>query len=627
MTVAEKHAFQAEIKQLLNILVHSLYKDREIFLRELVSNASDALAKIQFEMLTNRDVLDADAELFIEIQPDSENRTLKIVDTGIGMTAEEMMNNLGVIARSGAKEFAQRLKESNSQNAAELIGQFGVGFYSVFMVAEKVEVTSRSYLPEAQATTWISSGEESYELVPAEKTTRGTEIVIHLREDAAEFADEWKVREIVKRHSDYVSFPIYLEKKEGGEEEPTPLNQQTALWRRSASEVEAEDYQNFYRMLTMDFEAPLFHLHTQADTPLQFYALLYIPQKAEKSILSTRREPGLKLYTRKILIQEYNTDLLPEYLQFVQGVVDSEDLPLNVSRETVQANPLILKLKQVLVKRILGDLKKLAENDAEKYAQIWSEYSQFFKHGVIAEFGDRDKLLPLLRFHTSSHPEAWVSLDEYIERANTVDGQKAIYYIIADSVNNAARSPHLDPFQSRGLEVLYLTETVDGFFVNALREYKAFKFVSVDAAEVDLEGVGAAPDESESSENVAQDALDDLIVKMRNVLGESVESVRVSKVLSAGSPVRLVAPEGSLDRHTQHVYQMLNQDFEVPSRILEINPRHPIIRNLVAQPNQALVEDTVRLLYENALLADGLHPNPPDMVAHIQKLMEAATRL
>lgn len=630
MTIAEKHTFQAEIKQLLNILVHSLYKDREIFLRELISNASDALSKIQFEMLTNHDVVDSGADLFIEIHPDPENKTLKIVDTGIGMTDEEMVNNLGVIARSGARDFMQRLKESDSKNAAELIGQFGVGFYSVFMVADKVEVTSRSYLPNAQAYTWISTGEDSYEIVPADKETRGTEVLIHLREDAVEFAQEWKIRDVIKHHSDYVAYPIYLDKplEEGDTEEQVPLNQQTAIWRRAVSELEEADYNNFYRMLTMDFEEPIYHIHTQAEAPIQFYALLYVPKKAERSMFSARREPGLKLYTRKILIQEYNTDLLPEYLQFIQGVVDSEDLPLNVSRETVQANPLIAKLKQVLVKRILGDLKKLADSDAEKYEQIWSEYSQFFKHGVVSEFSDREKLLPLLRFRTSTHPENWVSLDEYVERQ--VEGQKAIYYVIADSLSNVRHSPHLDPFRARGIEVLFLTETVDGFFVSALRDYKELKLVSIDAADIDLEGVGVAPSETDTPEPVEQDALDALIVKMRNVLGESIESVRVSKVLSSGSPVRLVTPEGSLDRHTQRVYQMLNRDFEVPTRILEINPRHAIIRNLSARLENAdseVVESTIHLLYENALLADGIHPNPPDMVSHIQKLMEAATQL
>lgn len=629
MAVVEKHTFQAEIKQLLHILVHSLYKDREIFVRELISNASDALSKIQFEMLTNQDIVDPDAELLIEIHADPENRILKIVDTGIGMTAEEMVSNLGVIAHSGAREYLQRLKDATS--AAELIGQFGVGFYSVFMVADKVVVTSRSYLPEAQAWSWISSGEDSYEIVPAEKTTRGTEVVIHLREDADEFARVWKLREVIKRHSDYVGFPIYLypsDKKEEGEE--TPINQQVALWRRPASEVEAEEYNNFYRMLTADFEEPLVHIHAQGDAPIQFYALLYIPSRAERSLLSVRREPGLKLYTRKILIQEYNTDLLPDYLQFVQGVVDSEDLPLNISRETVQSNPQIAKLRQVLTKRVLSDLSKLADSEPEKYARLWAEFSQFFKHGVVSEYSDRERLLPLIRFHTSTHPDSWVSLDEYVERAKQVEGQKAIYYIITDSVNSAVHSPHLDPFKARGLEVLFLTETVDGFFVTALREHQGFKLVSVDAADLDLEGIGQVPAADETSTPVEQDALDQLLVKMRNVLGDSVESVRVSKVLSTGSPVRLVAPEGTLDRHTQRVYQLLDREFEIPPRILEINARHTIIRNLaehLERQDDELVESTVKLLYENALLADGIHPNPSEMVEHIQKLMEAATRL
>ena len=638
----ETHTFQAEIKQLLNILVHSLYTDSEIFLRELISNASDALSKLQFEMLTNDDVLDPEVELAINVEVDPDAKTIRISDTGIGMTKDEMMSNLGVIAQSGARSFLEKLQDNGDNVATDLIGQFGVGFYSVFMAADKVEVTSRSYLPDEQAYTWISSGEDSYEIIESDKATRGTEILIHLRDDAEEFATQWKIRQAIKHHSDFVAFPIYLEdlsaEKPDDEDEsmedriPEAVNQQQAIWRRSTGDIEDEEYNNFYRMLTLDMEDPLMRIHAQGDAPIQYYALLYIPKKAERNMFSTRKEPGLKLYARKVLIQEYTTDLLPEYLQFVQGVVDSEDITLNVSRETVRANQQMAQLKQTVTRRVLRDIKRMADDDEnpELYAEFWAEYSPFLKHGVISEYGDRDRLLPLLRFNTDQHPDALVTLDEYVERLEAVEGQNTIYYIMADSVAAASRSPHLDPFRARGIEVLYLTERADGFLVTALTDYKGYKLVSVDSADLELDGVGELNEEDAQEDPADDNAVDQLVVRMRNVLGEAVESVRVSKVLFSGSPVRLVAPEGAIDRHTQQVYKMLERDFEVPTRIMEINPRHQIIKNLAGHleggvQGDEMVDNTISILYENALLAEGLHPNPAELAQHIQKLMEVAT--
>lgn len=634
MTTAT-HNFQAEIKQLLHILVHSLYKDREIFLRELISNASDALSKVQFEMLTNDNVLDADAPLKIEIYVNPDDKTLRIVDTGIGMTDDEMVSNLGIIARSGARDFVEKMKAAGD-SATNLIGQFGVGFYSAFMVADKIEVTSRSYLPDAQAYTWISSGEDTYEIIPADKTERGTEILIHLREDSEDFAQTWQIQQTIRRHSDYVAFPIFVidesesKDEDAEQDDPQAVNQQQAIWRRSASDVEDEDYNNFYRSLTMDFEPPLMHIHANGDAPIQYYALLYIPAKSERNMFSLRKEPGLKLYARKILIQEYTTDLLPEYLQFVQGVVDSEDIKLNVSRETIQADPQMVKLKQTVTRKVLSELGRLAKSDPEAYAKIWAEYSVFLKHGVVSEYADRSRLLPLMRFYTSQSEGELVSLEDYVERMP--EGQEDIYYIMADTVAAASRSPHLDPLRARNLEVIYLTESVDGFFVDALSDYEGHKLVNVDSASLDLEGVGEAPADSEDDEKPDETNLDELIVRMRNVLGDAVESVRVSKVLgsSSGNPVRLVAPEGAMDRHKQRLYQMLERDFEVPARIVELNPAHPIVRNLAQKiaggvANDEWVETNIQVLYQNALLAEGLHPNPADLAMYIQKLMEQST--
>jgi molecular chaperone HtpG len=636
--MAEQHVFQAEIKQLLHILVHSLYTDREIFLRELISNAADALSKMQFLQLTEQAVLDADSELYIEVYADPAARQVRIVDTGLGMTHDDLMNNLGVIAQSGVKGFLEQMQQAGDLKQS-LIGQFGVGFYSVFMVAEHVEVISRSYQPTAEAYRWASDGGESYTLEPAEKTTRGTEIIVHLREAAAEFADGWRLREIIKRHSDYVSFPIYLiqpapEGQEEGEAaaqqteaENKPVNQQTALWRRPAGEISPEDYDNFYRSLTLDFEPPALRIHTQSDAPIQYYALLFLPKKREGNMFSLRKQPGLKLYARKVLIQEYNADLLPDYLQFVQGVVDSEDIPLSVSRETVQTNPHMAKLKQVLKRKVLSELAKLAKNEAEAYIGFWEEMGPYLKQGVITDYEDREKLLPLLRFQSSHAAGEWTGLEDYAARMEGVEGQEAIYYLIADNAAAASHSPHLDPFRERGIEVLFLTDSMDGFMVNSLRDYKGHKLLSVDVADLDLSGVGQAAENTEKPADAAD--LAGLVAKMKGVLGEAVSDVRVSKVLGAGSAVRLVTPEGSLDRHTQRVYQMLEKDFQAPARILEVNPRHRVIHNLLRHLGQNAegpqVQTLIQVLYGNALMADGIHPNPAEFVRQVQNLLELAS--
>src|SRR5215510_4052806 len=359
-TPVEQFTFKAETKQLLNILIHSLYRDREVFLRELLSNASDALNRLRFEMVTNQNVLDPTAELSIHVKADKDNRTITIQDTGIGMTREEVIENLGTIAQSGARKFIEATKDKKV-DFAQVIGQFGVGFYSVFMVAEWVRVTSRSYRPEAEAVSWYATGEDNFEVGAADMSERGTKVEIKLKEDAAEFAEDYRLRNIIHKHSDYIGFPIYI--GDGN----APVNKQTSLWRTSKQDVTEEQYKEFYKQTTLDLEEPMLHIHMITDAPVQLYALLYIPGKAERGMFSMRKDDGLKLYSRNILIDEYNKDLLPEYLRFVQGVVDSEDLPLNVSRETVQSSGLMLKLKKVLTNQVIKELETLAKNNAEKY--------------------------------------------------------------------------------------------------------------------------------------------------------------------------------------------------------------------------------------------------------------------
>lgn len=612
---AQPIAFKAETRQLLDILVHSLYTEREIFLRELVSNASDALTQVDFEILTNREVLDPQAELAIRIIPNQEEKTLTISDSGIGMTAEEMVANLGTIARSGAREFIAALKESG-KSAADLIGQFGVGFYSAFMVADWIRVSSRSYRPEAHAAAWFCTGADTFTVEPAEKATRGTDVVIKLKDDAAEFLQDHRLREIIRKHSDFIPFPIYI----GDQKEQA--NRQTAIWRQSPREVEKKAYEDFYQQLTLEFEPPLTHVHMVVDAPVQLYAILYLPANAERGIFSLRKENGLKLYARKVLIQEYNKDLLPEYLGFVQGVVDSEDLPLNVSRETVQSNRVMAQLKKLVTGKVIDALKSLAKDDPEAYQKFWEGYGRYIKQGVAIEQTDVETLYPLLRFHTTTHPEAWSSLDDTIGRMK--EGQDKIYYIMGDDERSIVHSPHLDIVKKLGYEVLIMTDPVDAFMLTRLNKYQERDLENVAAAKLDAPKEQSPSEESQPA--VPESQYTALTERFKQQLGERVADVRMTERLS-DSPARLVDPEGALNQEMQRVYRMLNRDFEAPKKALELNPRHPILVQLDAlsadSPISLLVIEQV---YEDALLIEGLHPDPAGMIGRIQKLMEAALK-
>jgi molecular chaperone HtpG len=620
--MAEQFAFKAEIQQLLNILVHSLYTDRDIFLRELISNASDALTRFQFEQLTNHDVLDPNAELAIEVVPDEEAGTLTITDSGIGMSQEELVSNLGVIAHSGAKAFVEALAQNKDNRAVQdLIGQFGVGFYSAFMIADKIRVVSRSYRPDDQAYAWESDGSETYTIEPAERAERGTDIILYLKEDAKEYLQEWKLKDVIRRHSDYIAFPIYV-----GEDE-TPTNKQTAIWRQESKEVTDEQYNDFYKMLTLDFEEPLHRIHMRADVPLQFYALLYVPATAERTMLSTRREPGLKLYARKVLIQEYTTDLLPEYLQFVQGVVDSEDLPLSVSRESVQATRIMANLKKTLTNKVLSDLKRLAKNKRDVYLQIFDSFGRFLKQGLAVSPADREELEPLLYFHSTRSTEDMITLSDYVERM--AENQEDIYYILGDDLASAARSPHLDAFRQRGIEVLYFTDAVDPIMLMGLSDYKDHKLRNVDEADIDLRGIGKQPETpEEKTEPLADDAFGTLRQRFTTVLGERVQEVRESKNL-VGSAARLVSSETNPNRNMFRINRLLDREYELPVKILELNPRHPLLHNLsnllAGGKPSPLVDLVIEQVFETALLQEGLHPDPASMAARMQLLMQAAT--
>lgn len=609
--------FKAEIQQVLNILVHSLYTEKEIFLRELISNASDALNQMRFEQLTNRNVVDADAELVIRISSDPDKRMLTISDTGIGMTREDLVENLGTIAHSGARAFLEAAKDG-AKNLSDVIGQFGVGFYSVFMVAEWVRVTSRSYKPEAEAAAWYATGADTYTLSPAEKTSRGTVIEIKLKEDAADFAQESKLRNVIRTHSDYVAFPIYL--NDGSEQ----VNRQTAIWRVQPREMKEEQYADFYKQLTLFPDPPAAHTHVATDAPVQVYAILYVPAKADRGLFSLRKEEGLKLYSRKILIKEYTRDLLPEYLRFVQGVVDSEDLPLNVSRESVQSNAVIAKIKKILTNELLKTLKDLAQKDSEAYAHFWQEFGRHIKEGIAIDHVERETLYPLLRFKTNRFIDRWSSLNDYVGRMKPE--QKVIYYLLGDDERSITRSPHLDYFEHSGLEVITLTDPIDSFMVLGLTIYEGFKVQNI--ASADVEVPSSKENEAKPTEQpaISTDDFNALAQRFKSQLGERVSDVRASTRLSS-SVARLVDPEGGINQEMQRVYRMVDQDYKAPIKVLELNPQHPILQGLNNLPAEdELSKAVIEQVYESALLIEGLHPDPAGMIPRIQQLMEAALK-
>jgi len=617
MTENQPIAFKAEIKQLLNILIHSLYSDREIFLRELVSNASDALTQMHFVSLTEREVLDPDAELKIQINVDEDEKILRITDTGIGMTQDELVQNLGTIAQSGARAFLEAAQEGENQQAlVDVIGQFGVGFYSVFMVAEWVRVTSRSYQPEAQAAFWYATGGDTFEVGEAEKKDRGTTIEIKLNAESEDFAQEYRLREIVKKHSDYVAYPIYV----GDSEEQ--VNSQTALWRQSPREVEDDQYNEFYRQMTLDFEPPLEHIHYVVDAPLQLYALLYFPAKVDRGVFSLRKEDGLKLYVRKVLIQDYNSELLPRYFRFVQGVVDTEDLPLNVSRETIQDNPIIAKLRRVITNQVLNKLKSMAEEEVDKYAKFWENFGIFIKEGIASEPGESENLAPLVRFHTTTQTESWTSLSDYVQRMK--DGQDKIYFILGDDDRSVARSPHLDYFREHGYEVVMFTDPMDSFMLMGLRKYNDFDLVNVASPDLDLPVAEETPKGETQPEKLPEADFASLVERFKSQLGERVTDVRATDRLR-NSVARLVDPEGTMDQEMQRVYRYLEREYEVPKKVLELNPRHPIVAKLSElDEGDELGQEIIEQIYDSALLIEGLHPDPASMLPRIQDLMEKA---
>lgn len=610
--------FKAETQQLLNILIHSLYTEHEVFLREIISNASDALTRLNYAMLTNRDVLDPEAELAIWIAVDPEQKTLTIRDTGIGMTEAELVENLGTIAHSGARAFLEAAQKDNIP-LSDVIGQFGVGFYSAFMVAEWIKVSSRSYLPDSRATVWTSTGASTFTVQPDEKADRGTVITIKLKEDSQEFCQEYRLEQIIKKHSDYIPYPIYI----GQGENLKQANQQTALWRQAPQKVEEQTYLDFYKQFSLDMEPPLAKLHLSVDAPVQMYAVLFVPGSAERNIFSTRKEDGLKLYARKVLIQDYCKDLLPDFLRFMQGVVDSEDLPLNVSRESIQSTRVMSQLNRLITSKVIDTLKTLAQEKPDVYGKFWKAYGNFIKEGLATNAEHFEALQPLLRFHTLNHPDQWVSLEEYSGQMKI--GQDKIYYLLGEDDRSVMNSPHLEVFRKHNYDVILLTEPIDSFMLLRLNKYQQYEFVNVSSESLKNPELDQ-PVESEAEKLSVTDQIQGLISTFKNQLGERVAEVRPTSRL-VESPARLVDKAGSMDVEMQRVYRMLKKDYEVPQKVLEVNPSHPIILELQKiTDDETLRSNIIEQIYEDALLLEGLHPEPARMIQRIQSIMEAALK-
>lgn len=616
---ARKHAFQAEVKQVLDIVIHSLYTHREIFVRELVSNATDALEKLRYEKVVTKEIADPDLDLEIRIDVDESNKTITITDTGIGMTEEEIIASLGTIAHSGTREFLKHVSESPSQDV-QLIGQFGVGFYASFMVAKEVKVFSRSYKPDATGVEWTSTGDGEYTVEAAERLKRGTKVLLTLRDDAEEFASADKIEEIVKQYSNFVPFPIYIGDKK--------VNTIQAIWTRNKSDIKDGEYAEFYKYIANAHDEPIFRLHFTADAPLQISSLLFVPAHNMEQFGFGRTEPGVNLYCRKVLIQQNSDAILPEWLRFVRGVVDSEDLPLNISRETFQDNALIKKLRKVITSRFLKFLGEQAGSDGETYEKFWKTFGAFLKEGATADYEYRNDIAPLLRYDTSKEAGKLVSMADYVSRMKA--GQTAIYYINGPTRNTIEAGPYMETFKKKDIEVLYLYQPVDDFVLSAIREYDGKKIVSADQADLNLPDTPDVEEkeESEPKETMTPETVESLAGWMKKVLGERVEAVKPSKRL-VDSPAVIVNTDAMMTSNMQRVMQAINQDFgQIGRKTLEINPQHPIMRRLSVLretgQNEDFLKKAVEQIFDNALIAAGLMADPRPMVNRNYEILQKA---
>ena len=604
--------FQAEVQQVLGLVINSLYTHKEVFLRELVSNASDALDKARFFALTRDDVDSQVGEPRISIKLDDDARTISIEDNGIGMTRQEVVHNLGTIARSGSLEFMKAYAEAakNKEAGLKIIGQFGVGFYAAFMVAARVDVRTRSMIKGSEPVVWRSAGSGTFTVLPGEREQPGTEVVLHLKEDEREYLKLWRVKDIIKKYSDFVQFPIYVNDE--------LVNRSSAIWALPKSHVKDEEHTEFFRRITgFDAQTPLARVHMSVDAPVQFHALLYVPEKAPLDLFSKDRR-GLRLYAKRVLIVEDCDKLVPPYLRFLRGVVDSEDVPLNISRETLQEDKNLAQIEQQLTKSVLRTLKELSESDADRYKRFWSEFGRVLKEGIAVDWKHKDDIAELCRFESlKSEPGTLISLRNYVDAMP--GDQREIYYVTAPTRRSAEEGPHLEALKRRGFDVLLLTDPVDEWVVQSLKEFDKRRLKSAAHGDVDL---------GDESDKKAEEGLGPAIAAVKAALGERVKDVRFSRRLTDSASC-LVAEEGDPGANMQRIMKMLDATAEESPRILELNPSHPIIQNLSAlaakNPSTERVKEWSELLYDQALLAEGVVKEPALLVKRIQSLLTEVT--
>ncbi|EDY87645.1 heat shock protein HtpG [gamma proteobacterium HTCC5015] len=624
---AESHVFEAEVSQILKLMIHSLYSNKEIFLRELISNASDACDKLRFEALSNDALYEGDSELQVRVSVDKEARTLTISDNGIGMSKDEVVNNIGTIARSGTKAFLEQLS-GDQQKDSHLIGQFGVGFYSSFIVADQVEVVTRR-AGESTATYWASEGTGEYTLADTEREKRGTDVVLHLREDEEEFLDDWRLRSVIKRYSDNISLPVQMlteipSDSEEGEEDKAPekewqaVNSAKALWTRAKNEISDEEYKEFYKSVAHDWTDPQAWVHTKAEGKYEYTSLFYIPSQKPFDLYDRDATHGIKLYVQRVFIMDDNKDLMPNYLRFVRGLVDSNDLPLNVSRELLQSNRVIDSIRSASVKKVLGLIEGMAKNEPEKFESFWTNFGQVFKEGIVEDFANRERILKICRF-ASTHkdtPEQSVSVEDYIARMKP--GQESIYYITADSFAAAKNSPHLEAFRAKEYEVLLLNDRVDEWVMSHVTEFEGKSFVSVAKGDLEL-----SDDEKADKEKAAEESKD-FIERIQNALKDQVEGVRPSTRLTQ-SPACLVMGEQDMALHMQQLLKQAGHEIPANKPTLELNLDHPLVKRLDGEGDDARFGDLVEVLYGQAVIAEGGQlDDPAGFVKKLNTLLTAA---
>ncbi len=620
--------FQTEVKQLLQLMIHSLYSNREIFLRELISNASDACDKLRYQALDNDALYEGDAELRVEISADREARTLTLRDNGIGMDRDDVIANLGTIARSGTMEFLKQLTGEQKKDS-RLIGQFGVGFYSAFIVADEVTVNTRKAgTPASAGVQWQSRGEGEFTVEPLERAEHGTEIILHLREDALEFAEEYRLRHLIRKYSDHIDLPVRMQtvvdsSEEEDEEKTVPawetVNEAQALWTRPRSDVSDDEYTSFYQHIAHDGDAPLTWSHNRVEGKLEYTSLLYVPSKAPFDLYQREGVRGLKLYVQRVFIMDDAEQFLPLYLRFIKGVVDSNDLSLNVSREILQQDPQVEKMKSALTKRALDMLKKLAKNDAEKYQNFWDAFGSVLKEGPAEDFSNRQQIAELLRFSTThtDQPLQDQSLADYVGRMK--EGQQKIYYVVADGFNAARNSPQLEIFRKKGIEVLLLSDRIDDWLMAHLGEFDGKSFADVAKGDLDL---GDVEDEAEkkAQEETAK-AKQPLIERLKGVLGERVADVRVTHRLT-DSPACVVLDEHDVGFQMRRLMEAAGQPIPESRPILEINPEHALVQGLEGAPDERF-DDLAAILLDQAILAEGGHLDDP--AAYVRRLNKVLT--